>query len=125
MLLDTHILLWFLDDSPRLPQKVREQIEDADRLAVSIVTLWEIAIKLSIKKLELQFEFQELPAFLDQLGIEVIPITFADVQCYVTLPLHHRDPFDRLLVAQGMNRSLSLVSADTKFDPYAISRVWE
>ncbi|MBO1352324.1 MAG: type II toxin-antitoxin system VapC family toxin [Hormoscilla sp. GUM202] len=125
MLLDTHTLLWFLDDSPRLPQKVREQIEDANRLAVSIVTLWEIAIKLSIKKLELQFEFQELRAFLEQLGIEVIPITFADVQCYVTLPLHHRDPFDRLLIAQGMNRSLSLVSAETKFDPYAISRVWE
>ena len=116
--------MWFLVDSPKLPLKVKEAIEDADSLAVSIATIWEIAIKLSVKKLELEFEFQELPAFLEQLEIDVLPIAFADTQRYISLPLHHRDPFDRILVAQAMNRSLVLVSADKKFDAYPINRLW-
>jgi PIN domain nuclease of toxin-antitoxin system len=124
MLLDTHILLWFLEDHPKLPSQIKDMIEDDNDAVVSIVTLWEIAIKLSINKLNLQFEFQELPGFLDELGIEVLPLSFKDTNGYIILPLHHRDPFDRILVAQAMNNSLSIVSADVAFDAYPIKRVW-
>ena len=71
MLLDTHALLWFLADDPRLPSSLRSLIEDSDRVFASVVSLWEIAIKLSINKLTLKFEFQDLPNFLDELEINV------------------------------------------------------
>jgi PIN domain nuclease of toxin-antitoxin system len=124
MLLDTHVLLLFLNEDPQLTPGIKEIIENAENVIVSIITLWEIAIKLSIKKLNLQFEFHELPSFLKQLEIGVIPITFTDVQCYINLPLHHRDPFDRILIAQAINQSISLVSRDVAFDAYSIKRVW-
>ncbi len=99
-------------------------IEEADSVVVSIITLWEIAIKLAISKLNLQFEFQELPSFLEQLEIVTLPLTFADAQCYISLPLHHRDPFDRMLIAQAINNSLVIVSQDVAFDDYPIQRIW-
>ncbi len=124
MLLDTHTLLWFLGDDPKLPLIVREMIENSDGIFVSIITLWEIAIKLSINKLELQFQFEELANFLDELDIELLPLSFEDTKCYVALPLHHRDPFDRILIAQATTNSLIIVSADSTFDAYSIQRVW-
>jgi PIN domain nuclease of toxin-antitoxin system len=125
MLLDTHTLLWFLGDDPKLPPETRDMIETADSIFVSIITLWEIAIKFSIKKLNIEFNFQELPNLLEQLEIEVLPLTFADIKCYTSLPLHHRDPFDRILVSQSIINSLVLVSADTALDAYPIQRIWK
>ncbi|NJK35273.1 MAG: type II toxin-antitoxin system VapC family toxin [Oscillatoriales cyanobacterium SM2_2_1] len=124
MLLDTHILLWFLEDSPKLPLNLKRMIEDSDHVFISIITLWEIAIKLTIGKLNLQFAFQELPDFLDSLEIEVLPLSFEDLNDYVNLPLHHKDPFDRILIAQAINRSLPLVSKDHEFDAYPIEKIW-
>ncbi len=124
MLLDTHALLWFIDDNPKLTAEVKDTIESTTIIFVSIISLWEIAIKLSIKKLDLQFELQELPVCLEQLEILVLPVTFADVQRYASLALHHRDPFDRMLIAQAMNHSLAIISADKVFDTYDIERVW-
>lgn len=63
-------------------------------------------------------------ALLSRLSIEILPITFADTEAYLRLPLHHRDPFDRILIAQAMNRSLSIVTADSAFDAYTIDPVW-
>jgi PIN domain nuclease of toxin-antitoxin system len=74
--------------------------------------------------LKLQFEFKELTSFLDELDIELLPLTFEDIKCYVGLPLHHRDPFDRILIAQATTNSLIIVSADSAFDAYSIQRVW-
>lgn len=124
MLLDTHVLLWFLNDDPRLPTSVKSQIEDSDGVFVSIVSLWEIAIKRSINKLTLKFDFQDLPSFLDELEIRVLTLVFEDIKRYVALPLHHRDPFDRMLVAQAMTNSLTIASADRAFDAYPIHRLW-
>lgn len=125
MLLDTHTLLWFLADDPRLRSPIKSSIENADRVWISIVTLWEIAIKISINKLELDFEFIDLPGFLVQLEIETIDISFADLRHYTTLPLHYRDPFDRMLIAQAINRTLVIISNDEKFDAYEVERLWE
>ncbi|APB33570.1 hypothetical protein GlitD10_1250 [Gloeomargarita lithophora Alchichica-D10] len=124
MLLDTHTLLWFLNDDPKLPSAVREMIESGDEIVVSIISLWEIAIKFSIKKLELQFDFQELPNLLDELEVRVLTLSFEDINSYIRLPLHHRDPFDRILIAQAINHSFAIVSADAVFDAYPIQRVW-
>ena len=124
MLLDTHTLLWFLNNDSKLISTVKSDIENADQVVVSIVNLWEIAIKLSIQKLELDFALSELPDFLTQLEIRILPLTFADLEHYITLPLHHRDPFDRLLIAQAMTNSLEIVSADTAFDAYSVRRIW-
>jgi PIN domain nuclease of toxin-antitoxin system len=124
MLLDTHALLWFLEDDPRLPPSLRSLIEDSDGVFASIVSLWEIAIKLSINKLVLQVEFQDLPNALDELEIRVLPLVFADAAQYLSLPLHHRDPFDRMLIAQAMTNSLAIASADPAFDAYPIQRMW-
>ena len=124
MLLDTHTLLWFLEDDSRLPLTLRSQIENSDSVFTSIISIWEIAIKQSINKLALKFEFQDLPNVLDELEIRVLPLTFADAAQYRSLPLHHRDPFDRMLIAQAITNSLAIASADPAFDAYPIQRMW-
>ncbi|MBF2085223.1 type II toxin-antitoxin system VapC family toxin [Thermoleptolyngbya sp. C42_A2020_037] len=124
MLLDTHVLLWFLEDDPKLPPQIKQMIEVSNDVFVSIIALWEVAIKLSIRKLELRFEFQKLTDFLTDLDIKILTISFEDIKRYVDLPLYHRDPFDRILIAQSINHAMSIVSADPAFDAYPIRRVW-
>ncbi len=125
ILLDTHTFLWYLEDSGKLSSKAAEIIEDtSNTLYLSIASLWEISIKLGLGKLTLQNSFSELEEVVQQLKIDVLPIAFSDTECYLNLPLHHRDPFDRILVAQAINHSLVLISCDVAFDAYDIERVW-
>jgi PIN domain nuclease of toxin-antitoxin system len=124
-LLDTHTLIWFLENDPRLPSATRTQIETTPTIFVSVVSLWEIAIKANIGKLDLSFPFSTVAPNLVSLGITEIPITFKDLEIYLSLPLHHRDPFDRILIAQAMNHSLIFISQDTQMDAYPIQRFWK
>jgi|LakMenEpi03Aug12_release.lakeMendotaPanAssembly.Ray.scaffolds.fasta_scaffold510835_2 PIN domain nuclease of toxin-antitoxin system len=124
-LLDTHALIWFLENDPQLPQTTRNQIETTLTVFISIVSLWEIAIKVSIGKLTLAVPFNIIEANLIALGITQLPIAFTDLEIYLSLPLHHRDPFDRLLIAQAINYSLTVVSQDTQMDAYSIQRFWQ
>lgn len=124
MLLDTHALLWFLNKDARLPDNTKQQIENAESVFVSIVSIWEIAIKVSIGKLTLLAPFETIRSNLVALDVEELPISFDDAVIYLSLPLHHRDPFDRMLIAQAVNRSLAIVSQDRQFDAYSIQRVW-
>ncbi len=125
LLLDTHALIWFLDDDMRLPTNTRSRIETTSAVFVSIASLWEIAIKANIGKLELSAPFSTIEPNLVNLGITQLPINVKDLEVYLSLPLHHRDPFDRILLAQAINHSLSLVSQDTQMDAYSIQRLWE
>ncbi len=125
LLLDTHALIWFLDNDTRLPATTRTQIETTPTVFVSIASLWEISIKANINKLDLSAPFSTIEPNLVALGITQLPITFKDLEIYLSLPLHHRDPFDRILIAQAINHSLFLVSQDTQMDAYAIQRLWE
>ena len=102
-LLDTHTLIWFLENDPRLPAVTRTQIETTPTIFVSIVSLWEISIKANIGKLDLSFPFSTISCNLINLGITELPITFKDLEIYLSLPLHHRDPFDRILIAQAID----------------------
>ena len=125
ILLDTHTFLWYIQDNQRLSVKVAELLENSTHdLYLSIVSLWEIAIKVGKGKLILDNSFDELQEILGQLKIENLPITFADTKIYIALPSHHRDPFDRMLIAQAMNHSLIVVSRDSAFDAYPIQRLW-
>lgn len=124
LLLDTHTFIWFSENDANLPSSIRETIEIAENVYVSIASLWEIAIKLSIGKLLLRKGYESIEAGLETTGITLLPISFADTVQVCKLPLHHRDPFDRMLIAQAINLSLAIVSRDVAFDAYPINRVW-
>lgn len=123
-LLDTHTFIWLTENDPNLPNNLREEIDFAPEVYVSIVSLWEIAIKLNLGKLALQKSYETIETKLEASDITLLSISFSDTLKIFTLPLHHRDPFDRMLIAQSLNRSLILISKDTKFDAYNVPRKW-
>lgn len=125
LLLDTHTLIWFLENDPSIPDLTRERIEAANIAYVSIASLWEIAIKLSIGKLPLQSSYESVELQLTATGLTILPISFANTVQIRYLPLHHRDPFDRILVAQALNRNLTLISRDEQLDAYSVVRLWK
>ena len=124
VLLDTHAFLWWCADSPDLSRKARRTIA-AEECFVSLASFWEIGIKLSLGKLRLP----ESPAkyIADQMSINgfgQLEINFRHVMRCASIEFHHRDPFDRLLVAQAREESLALVSRDSAFDGYTVKRIW-
>ena len=124
LLIDTHAFLWYIQANSKLDPKAADVLEDPSQsLYFSIASLWEISIKMGLGKLKLDNSFHELEALLSRLSIEILSITFADTDTYLSLSLHHRDPFDRMLITQAMNRSLSIITADYAFDAYSIDRV--
>jgi PIN domain nuclease of toxin-antitoxin system len=121
-LLDTQVLLWALAGDPRLPGWLGEEINgDPDRFAVSDVSFWEIAIKRSTGKLRTP---DDLPRVVADLGFRHVPITSGQAWAVSQLPWHHRDPFDRLLVAQARDLSTPLVTADHAMSAYDIAVIW-
>jgi PIN domain nuclease of toxin-antitoxin system len=127
LLLDTHALLWFLDDDVRLVPSVRALIEEpANRKLVSMATCWEIAIKAGLKRLDLgEPAATFLPRELAANGFDVLPIELAHATFVETLPPHHKDPFDRLLIAQLLIERFDVISADQVFDQYGVTRLWK
>ncbi|WP_373539711.1 type II toxin-antitoxin system VapC family toxin [Chamaesiphon sp.] len=124
-LLDTHVFLWLIRGDPQLSDRVRAIIaDDASQLNFSVVSIWEIAIKLNIGKLKIEHSIEDIYQLLAQLKIEVLPIERLDLDRYLTLPLHHRDPFDRLIISQAIERDLILISTDGSFEPYSVQRLW-
>ena len=115
LLLDTHILLWWLADSPRLSKKARKAIQDAETVWVSAVSAWEIALKRSRGLLEAP---DNLEATLRARDMQALPLTIAHAAAAGKLPLHHRDPFDRMLIAQALVESLTLLTADPQQTAY-------
>ncbi len=126
VLLDTHAFIWYIEGSKNLSSKAQEIMESSNNdLYFSIASIWEIAIKSGKGRLDLQNPFHDLEYLLQQLSINILPITFTDTKIYVDLPFHHNDPFDRILVAQSINHSLVLLSCDKIFDAYVSDRLWE
>jgi PIN domain nuclease of toxin-antitoxin system len=124
LLLDTHIFIWFLAGDSRLNPSDRALIESpSQQCFVSIVTAWEIAIKMSLGKLTMQSSFNELfPTQLQANGMTLLSLELAHVNKIMTLPFHHRDPFDRLLIAQAVVDNLVLLSYDSSFNNYDFLR---
>jgi PIN domain nuclease of toxin-antitoxin system len=125
-LLDTHTLIWFLQDARELPSSVAKRIEtDGAENHVSIASIWEMAIKLSLGKLRVPYSLNEdLPRLLEQNAFRILPLAFSHLQVLSELPFHHRDPFDRTLVAQAQVEGLLLLSRDEAFDAYGVQRAW-
>jgi PIN domain nuclease of toxin-antitoxin system len=116
ILLDTHILLWWLDNSPALSENFRKLIRDPENTVfISAVTLWEIWLKQSLGKLKLPSNFKEL---LVMEVFENLALTARQAAAVAELPWHHRDPFDRMLVAQAQVERLTLLSADRHLAAY-------
>jgi PIN domain nuclease of toxin-antitoxin system len=126
LLLDTHALLWFWEGDTRLSEDARAALLDANNARfVSYATAWEIAIKVSLGKLFLAISFEELfPAMVLASGFQPLPIKFEHLGRILSLPWHHRDPFDRVLIAQADREQLIVVSGDPQFLTYGVSVLW-
>ncbi|NJL37456.1 MAG: type II toxin-antitoxin system VapC family toxin [Leptolyngbyaceae cyanobacterium SM1_4_3] len=123
-LLDTQIFIWFVIGSSRITPSIRAQIENHENL-LSIVSIWEIAIKSSIGKLNLELSIDDLvEQQVINNGIELLNVMVPHLSIVATLPLHHRDPFDRLLIAQAIAEQIPIVGADQMFDSYDVERLW-
>ena len=119
LLLDTHVLLWWLDDpTTLLSEQALTAIRDPDnKITVSVVSAWEIAIKKALNKLEAPEDLKEM--IVDS-GFELMPVDYEHAWQVKDMPLHHRDPFDRLLVSQATVKNLTLVTRDPKLKPYNV-----
>jgi PIN domain nuclease of toxin-antitoxin system len=126
LLLDTHTFIWYVTDNPRLSAHVKLLIEDENNeKLVSIASIWEMAIKHSIGRLNFSLPFMEFVGQqLTVSNIGLLEINLQHIEVVASLPLHHRDPFDRLIIAQSMAEQIPILSVDAIFDAYAIARVW-
>ena len=126
LLLDTHVFLWALMDDPKLSRIAREAfLHPANDLLLSVASTWEIAIKASLGKLDMPKPLGRfLRQQLERNTISLLPIELNHAVRVATLPFHHRDPFDRLLLAQSLEEQLPILSADTALDAYEVQRLW-
>jgi PIN domain nuclease of toxin-antitoxin system len=126
LLLDTHALLWFVFGDPRMSDRASSMIEDvASEKVLSVASLWEIAIKVSIGKLDLGMSIDRFFATeIDARELSILAISNAHAIGVAGLPFHHRDPFDRLIVAQALVEGLTLITGDPSFAPYGATLAW-
>lgn len=126
LLLDTHTFLWFIGGDDRLPEFARTMIADiGNEVLLSVASLWEIAIKTSLGRLKLGRPFEELiPEQIILNRIDVLRIGLDDLSEVIKLPFHHRDPFDRLIIAQALRKGLTLIAKDAAFASYPVQLLW-
>ena len=123
LLLDTHVFLWWMVGAPQLQSGARAAIADQGNVVfVSAASAWEIAIKVALRKFEIPIE--EFTRELAESAFSELPISVADALAAGALPPHHRDPFDRMLVAQAQANSLTLVTRDRALEPYDVPILW-
>ena len=122
LLLDTHAALWFLADDKRMSENAtRHLTDDSNRILLSAAVVWEIAVKRSLGKLVVTEEYQSL---LLGAGVQALPITLDHAAAVERLPAHHRDPFDRMLVAQALGEGAAIVSRDDVLRRYGVTLIW-
>jgi PIN domain nuclease of toxin-antitoxin system len=125
LLIDTHAMLWFVAGDERLSQKARQAIEDPGCTSyISVASWWEIAIKCSLGKLRLDSPFEAFMAERIEEGFRVLSLETQHLPALATLPFHHRDPFDRLIICQAMAENMPVCTGDSHFADYGIQQVW-
>lgn len=125
LLLDTHVLLWFLNGDKNLPIRVRKFIESEENTKyISIASLWEIGIKMSLGKLFFTKGFEGLVSLVFENGFLILPITTQNILTVSTLEFIHRDPFDRIIVAQAKNNKCQILTIDLNISKYPVNTVW-
>ncbi len=123
-LLDTCAFLWFLDDNPSLSKRARDIIGRSNDMYLSVASLWEIAIKKAIHKLDLDESIVELEMICNQYGIVILPIKIPYLERIGQLSMIHGDPFDRLIIATALEEGLSLITHDSNIRRYEIDLIW-
>jgi PIN domain nuclease of toxin-antitoxin system len=127
VLIDTHVFIWYIQNSERLPGSVATYINDGrNDILLSIASVWEMAIKQSTGKLNLGLPYA---SFIEEQmrlnSMKLLPLRLDHLEVVTTMPFHHRDPFDRLLIAQAMLENIAIVSVDSIFSSYPVQRIWE
>ena len=128
LLTDTNALLWASCAPGRLTDKARQAVYDAEEISFSIVNIWEIALKLSkggFSDLDVPYDWDRklVPRLLEK-GYRMIPVMIDHCRRIQDLPLHHKDPFDRMLIAQALETGLTVIGSDAQFDAYGVRRIW-
>lgn len=121
LLIDTHTLLWFYAGDSKLNEKTKNVILDTENtIYLSIATLWEIAIKVNIGKLDLKDDIIDFFVFVERNSFTILPISFQNLIVLSSLPFHHKDPFDRIIITQAITENLTIGSDDAIFREYNI-----
>jgi PIN domain nuclease of toxin-antitoxin system len=123
LLLDTHVFIWMAEDSPKLSTVAKDAIQDGDNTVfLSLTSIWEMQIKIQLGKLSISGSLAETLDMQQQTnGVQFLPISLVDILALSKLPQHHRDPFDRLLIAQSVNHDLTLITNDSKIQKYDVN----
>jgi len=125
LLLDTHAFIWFIDGNELLPAKVRNEIAHIENdCYISIASLWEIAIKYSNKRLNLKSDFHDIINLLADNNIKILPVEFAHLQSFLSIELIHKDPFDRIIIAQAIAENLTILTVDKEIVKYPVKCLW-
>ena len=122
-LLDTHAILWYVDANPDFPERLRDLIDTSD-CVYSTASLWEIAIKQSLDRLPLDISISALDRICRTAGFRLLPIRPSHLDRLKTLPAIHRDPFDRLLIAQALEEGRAIITRDRLIPQYPVQTVW-
>lgn len=124
-LIDTHSLIWFLNGDKDLSEEARKAIVSKNaKNFVSIASLWELSIKISLGKLVLNAPFSVMIGQIELNGFQILPITFEDTLLLSSLPFYHKDPFDRMIISQSITNKCSIISKDSYFNLYPINLIW-
>jgi PIN domain nuclease of toxin-antitoxin system len=124
-LIDTHTYIWYINGDKRLSYKSLEIIDNIkNEICISIVSLWEISIKMKLDKLKVYSNIYSIEKDLIHYKISILPITLIDIIKNYELPFHHRDPFDRMLISQSITQNIPIIGCDTIFDKYFDRRIW-
>jgi PIN domain nuclease of toxin-antitoxin system len=125
-LLDTHSLLWIVTDDPRLSTKAKELfLDDDNEIYFSIASIWELAIKISLKRVILDEPLDIfIKSHIQGNNIKILPIEIKHVLKVENLPFHHRYPFDRLIISQGIVENIPIITKDSDFESYPIKKIW-
>ncbi len=124
IILDTHILIWYLEGNEKLSKNIIDKIENSNNeIFISIASIWEIAIKINLKKLQLNISLTELRDIIIESNINLLSITFNDILINSELIKHHSDPFDRIIISQSINNDYFLISNDRHFELYKLKLI--
>lgn len=124
LLVDTHVIYWILYSPDVIRRAAKTAIQKSETTYVSLVSFWEVAIKVRAGKMKASSMLDGGPESLGRFGFQSLSIDYLHVHKTLELPLHHRDPFDRLLIAQAKVEGLTIISNDAVFDRYGVDRVW-
>ena len=125
LLLDTHTIIWYVEDDPRLPKHIRQTLkDDSNNIYVSMISLWEISIKSRLGRLDMSKPLADVVSSLYDNFFEFLTVRLDHVFRLDTLEQYHKDPFDRMLIAQALAGNFALVGCDEVFDLYGVRRMW-